>query len=48
MSERSYDPELLEILPFLPALSGFSDLEEIRAMRDSMGLFFNEVAPVTT
>lgn len=45
MTERSYDPEFLEMLPLLPTLSGFSDLEEIRAMRDSMGLFFTEVEP---
>lgn len=45
MTERSYDPEFLEILPLLPTLSGFSDLEEIHAMRDSMGLFFTEVEP---
>ena len=43
MTERAYDPEFLEILPLLPTLTGFSDPEEIRAMRDMVGLFATDV-----
>ena len=45
MTERAFDPEFLEILPLLPTLTGFSDLDEIREMRDQIGLFVTESEP---
>lgn len=45
MTERPYDPELLEILPFLPSLTGMSNLEEVVARRKMMGSFFTQVDP---
>ncbi|MXW63095.1 MAG: alpha/beta hydrolase [Acidimicrobiaceae bacterium] len=45
MTERPYDPELLEILPFLPSLTGMSNLEEVVARRKVMGSFFTQVDP---
>ena len=45
MTERAYDPELLEVLPLLPALAGFAGLDEIQELREQMGMFGPEVEP---
>ena len=45
MTERAFDPELLEVLPLLPTVTDFSDPAEIRAMRESIGLFAGETEP---
>lgn len=45
MTERAYDPEFLDVLPLLPSLAGFSDLDEIQELREQMGMFAPEVEP---
>ncbi len=45
MTDRLYDPELVEMVPLFPTVRDFSDPDEIRAMRESVGLFADAVEP---
>ena len=45
MTERAYDPDLLEMIPLLPTVTDFDGVEGIQQMRGGGGVLFVSTDP---